>query len=607
MRRALSFTVLLSVLGCRTVTVAPPEPPVEFLVFERLPGGGVIEHGTVLLPGGNVQRGWAVRPLDESLDVAAIARVLRGSNVTGLSLAGWPRVDGLEVLCDAAPLEWLDLSRNHLGGTLRSLSKCTHLRALVVDQARVTDESLATLPPLRSLDARETALGDAALAVVSAWPALEELGLSKTQVTDAAMPALAKRSATLTRLELADTDVGPVGVRALAPLVALRVLDLGATAVTDDALVVLEGFEQLESLSLANTVTSDAGLEHLRKLARLTSLNLSETRITDAGLAGLESATHLEALLLSSTAITDVTGKRLAPLKALRLLDLGETKVTNETARVVGTLVALEELSLSKTDIDDFGVSAMRPLVALRLLDLEKTQVSSTSLSVIGGFVKLRSLDLSSDLLHDAKFADLSSLTELDTLRVANSFLSSDALRELPNAARLKTLDLSGLPVTDVEAQWLAKNAPRLELLKLNFTKVGDSGLEALSALTELRRIDLGRSALSDRGLASLLRAPKLVSLDLGLCTAVTAQGFAALANSKLESVFLAGTNADDSVVRALPKSVRTLGLMKTKVTRAVIPAMVSLPGLREVDVRELGWSDEEVKPLHIREVVVRN
>ncbi|MBL8916578.1 MAG: hypothetical protein JNM17_38110, partial [Archangium sp.] len=176
MRRAVLFTVLL--LGCRTAKPPGATPlgtvaPTEFAVFERLPGGGVIEHGLVSLPGAPVQRGLFVRPLDESLDVAAIARALKGSNVSGVSLAGWPRVDALSTLCESVPLEWLDLSRTNVVGVLRDLSKCSQLNALVIDQARVTDESLVTLKPLRSLDARETALGDAALAVLSTWPALE--------------------------------------------------------------------------------------------------------------------------------------------------------------------------------------------------------------------------------------------------------------------------------------------------------------------------------------------------------------------------------------------------------------------------------------------------
>jgi hypothetical protein len=182
-----------------------------------------------------------------------------------------------------------------------------------------------------------------------------------------------------------------------------------------------------------------------------------------------------------------------------------------------------------------------------------------------------------------------------------------EELTSLPNVAGLKTLDLSSLPVEDVHAQWLATHATQLELLKLNFTKVADAGVAALSASSSLRRLDLGRAALSDAGVRALVKAPQLVSLDLGLCTQLTSEGLRALGASRLESLFLAGTNADDAVVGALPATLRNVGLMKTKVTKVSLPVLLKLPKLRELDVRELGLSDDELEAFRERDVLVHH
>ena len=82
--------------------------------------------------------------------------------------------------------------------------------------------------------------------------------------------------------------------------------------------------------------------------------------------------------------------------------------------------------------------------------------------------------------------------------------------------------------------------------------------------------------------------------------------GVALLSELELEALSVAGTDVDDATVARFPSSVRSLGLMKTRVTSGVVKALVALPRLREVDLRALGLSDADVAPLVAREVDVK-
>lgn len=106
---------------------------------------------------------------------------------------------------------------------------------------------------------------------------------------------------------------GDAQLKALEPIaLALAVLDLGETAVTDEGL------------------GSVAAMKNLRRL------NLDRTRITDEGLKNLAGLKQLEYLNVHTTAVTDAGIAALKPLKQLRSLYVWQTKVTPAAAEDLG-------------------------------------------------------------------------------------------------------------------------------------------------------------------------------------------------------------------------------------------------------------------------------
>ncbi len=108
----------------------------------------------------------------------------------------------------------------------------------------------------------------------------------------------------------------------------------------------------------------------------------------------------------------------------------------------------------------------------------------------------------------------LRSLREL-SLELRGLPLSDDGLKSLLAKVSLVGLDVSGSEISDRGLQELAAAKPRLRLLDLSFTRVGDEGLKSLAALPELRHVSLIGCRVTDSGTDSLTRLERLREIYL--------------------------------------------------------------------------------------------
>jgi hypothetical protein len=93
-------------------------------------------------------------------------------------------------------------------------------------------------------------------------------------------------------LRISETCVipGDEAVKHIAKLPALQELDLSFTEVTDAGLRHISKLDRLQRLELAYTDVSDAGVEHLRSLGGLKDLWITRTKITEEGVEQLQEA-----------------------------------------------------------------------------------------------------------------------------------------------------------------------------------------------------------------------------------------------------------------------------------------------------------------------------
>lgn len=135
---------------------------------------------------------------------------------------------------------------------------------------------------------------------------------------------------TITKLELAGTQVSSAGLAQVSGLSNLYTLHLANTKVDDQGLSHLVGLKNLGILSLDQTRVTDKGVESLGRMRQLERLYLDGTSLTDKGLAHLAGLTELKELSAVDTKITDAGLKHLVGLKNLEMLKVYNTSVTRE-------------------------------------------------------------------------------------------------------------------------------------------------------------------------------------------------------------------------------------------------------------------------------------
>lgn len=167
-------------------------------------------------------------------------------------------------------------------------------------------------------------------------PALADLNIARTRVTDGALPTIA-RLAKLDALDLSQTAVTDEGVAWFSES-NLFMLKLDGCRVTGRGLAASDRPPgEITWLSLVGCPVDDDGLRAIANGRFYRDINLSETNVTDAGLRWLGHLRHRDPdrmipelchVDLSATKITDAGLRRLKCGDVRLKLYLGDTAVT---------------------------------------------------------------------------------------------------------------------------------------------------------------------------------------------------------------------------------------------------------------------------------------
>jgi hypothetical protein len=256
-------------------------------------------------------------PYQADLTDAAVLGPLRG--LTGLEDA---RFESCKGLTDAGLAE------------LARLPALAHISIKFCQ--RVTDRGAAAFarhPALREFYASGSKLTPAGVAALATAPHLEALSVHGHAVTDEWLAAAAG-AAGLRQLycgysnDRPGAGVSANGLKHLAPLRHLYLLDLDSAALERGALKGLPDLPALDQLYVRKTPVADADLPELLRFPKLFALGLHHTAVTDAGLATVAKIPHLKQLHLDGTSVTDAGLIILQTCKKLEYLSVAGTKVS---------------------------------------------------------------------------------------------------------------------------------------------------------------------------------------------------------------------------------------------------------------------------------------
>jgi len=233
------------------------------------------------------------------------------------------------------------------------------------------------------------------------------------------------------------------------------------------------------------------------------------------------------------------------------------------------------------------------------LVDLGGTRIGEPGLAQLATVPNLVGLDLEfCGQIGDAACTGLSQLPQLRVLVLAGTGVGTEGLRVLASSPSLVALDLDvceALVDGSCEALGAFPQLRALSLKKTGFEKdrVAATGLEQLTRLKNLERLNLYGNAVNDDAMVQFASMPALKSLDLSLLP-ITDAGLVPLRSLKdlrrldlLFSVGFAGpqlTDAGAESLRAMT-GLESLNLTGTGVTDAGLQQLQSLAGLKSLQI----------------------
>lgn len=289
-------------------------------------------------------------------EIHDLAHVAQVPTLKEIKLNSCPITDqGLEHLTQLG-LELLDVSNCRMitSTGLVHISKIASLTELDLGYCVGASgfECLLSLRNLKKLVLEVCSVGDLVCAILAQFPAIEELNLTDTAVTEEGLEHLSKLP--LKTLIVQGCSVGDSSLKHVPPTVTH--LDLFMTEITDAGIKELHFLPDLETLDVACCQVTDQGVFYLTKFTKLHTLQLYETQITDA------------------------CAEILASMVSLQKLYLGKTKVSDKSLSTLAKLVNLTTLALAHCDVTDRGLAHLENLNNLRSIDVEDCRVSRSKI-----------------------------------------------------------------------------------------------------------------------------------------------------------------------------------------------------------------------------------
>lgn len=305
-----------------------------------------------------------------------------------------------------------------------------------------------------------------------------------------------------------------------------------------------EGY--VSEVNLRGTLIDDAkDLQGITQLSRLRSLLFNQNPITEAELELIGKVPSLENLdvrycSLDNKSITYLTG--LSRLKALRLS--GNEDIDDDAMPDINKLTNLKVLMLDFLWISDDGLTQLKDLKKLEELYLAKTLIDDKALQTLTTFPQLKKIRLAQNQISNEGLAALAKMPQLVELDLSeNSLLSDPGMQHLSGLKAMQKLNLWRVALTDEGVKPL-QGLTNMVWLNLDNTQVTDAGLKYLKEMHKLEFLHLGSTPVSDAGLPALESLTSLKELTVTR-TAVSADGVKALEkklpNTKIQLNYIPG------------------------------------------------------------------
>ncbi|HEX4454907.1 MAG TPA: DUF6714 family protein [Kofleriaceae bacterium] len=404
---------------------------------------------------------------------------------------------------DASPLARLLRLASQVGRDPQTIERVSLSNTKVTDTELV---ALRELPALRELDLGGTAITDAGLAEVGAATTLEILDLSRCKCLTAVGLAHLANLQQLAELIVPNCELDDTAVQALAPLHLRRLEATHARRVTDVGWAALD-VSRLERLDMYGVDATDPLLARIGDAGRLRKLTAK--LVTDAGLLALARTPVVELDIGASAELTATGLAALAQVPTLRELGLHTPTVEDWPPG----WPALEKLTLLDLALGATCAAGFGRLPALRELRVHARSVEAGALAAAARAPALEMITIWAShtplVLEELGRAPSPTLNTLRAYHAQVTAAGFAALAALPALTRLQLERVA--PVDDAAVRALA--TVRVRELELEDMPVDDAGLAVLGDCPQLRQLRLIRSKATAAGVAAFRKTHVHIAL----------------------------------------------------------------------------------------------
>jgi len=448
-------------------------------------------------------------------------------------------------------------------------------------------------------------LVDEAMAALAQRKNVRYLNLRGTQVGDEGVRRL-EGNGQLQRLDLSGGKITNSGLSSLLKIPGLACLGLHDFEATEETLRILVGMEMLESVQFYRHQImgfgktgqrmrfGKTGMEYLSLLGgRVTLIGIRALECMDAddsAMAALVPLVELEKLILRGCPITDEGMKWLSLLPWISDLDLTDTAITDVGLCQLGSLCNLERLKLGGTNVNGEGMAKFSKFQTLYEVDLARSRLNDDGMAHVCSNMRLSQIDLSDTEISDAGLPHLAYLPNITNLSLAGTMITGTGLGRLTSITELGEIDLSRTGISDSSLPHLS----RISRINLGETEITGSGLAAIDEPESVSQLDLGKTLVTDLEAAHLSRFTNLRRLSLAHTLVTDACARRLIQLPRLISLDFGGTLVSDVSLSALSSIINMewLALDSTNVGDKCVPHVLQMKGLKHLNLAKTNVTD---------------
>ena len=331
--------------------------------------------------------------------------------------------------------------------------------------------SLSKGPILRQLKLDGAPLSDEGLAMIASLSSLEELSLERCECSDRLFEVLAD-SKKLKRLRLRSLSLSDLGLVKLSALDRLELLEItDCTGFSQLGLESIASLTKLRSLTLSGQSVGDSVLLKLKSLSNITSLALRHAPISNEGFRVLEHFPKLKELDVYGTSVSsDFLANIPYPASLIKMKLRSTSIASKQIVQGIARFENVSALDLGENDLDATAIGSIAQLEKLEDLNLLRTKLSKDAVRILcesPANARLKKLNLDDNsAIDDMSIDSLLILKSLEFLHLGKTQVTDTGIQKLSSLAQLKTLIVNDTAVTQESLQLLQSALPNLRIVR---------------------------------------------------------------------------------------------------------------------------------------------